>query len=375
MGLRRKVKHSDVRFVIILCLQMGFMGHIYHAGYTHGLQKSNDFPCNSGHGQAASLLYPNAEQTDMMLGQKNSSKVEKSTRLWGWEFLREQASTWPSRYRNATSHISDAYRLNTSRFGHARAIGFMIQNITEGTYGKYLLIKRTIHTAGSVNHDAKMNSTKQTLTIGQQEGHAMLIAAFKERMRALRTVRDFKASPVIFFRDSHKVHDQCDVGCNEQPGKGFKSSLNQFPGPMRDGLKVDKFTIAQTMESSVNYAEFKIDALRRHRLVDVTSTTSLRSDVPAVYTGWHKYNITEELDFKTTSRKNAAVAFVSNCNAQFRMDVMQSLRDHGIPVHNYGRCEPRYSSDSANTQVGCDTVLMMPPYHKLGHNHTCKLGP
>ena len=231
---------------------------------------------------------------------------------------------------------------NYTRFGVVIAIclhlGFMGQVYHAG------YIEGQAYPVGCIQelkNDSKITAANRATAADEK----LLLSAFANRT----TRRDFRKQPVILFRSQNRVHGSCDIPCQEQESSGYVPSLAYLPSSSRTGLMIDKFTIAQTMESASNYHGFDIASLRQNPNVDVTSTTSLRSDVPAVYGAWHMFNITEDPDLYTAQRQDAAVAFVSNCQSQFRMDVMKLLRELGIPVHNYGACQQTHREEPASS--------------------------
>jgi hypothetical protein len=65
---------------------------------------------------------------------------------------------------------------------------------------------------------------------------------------------------------------------------------------------------AQTMESATNNPQFALSNLQ----VDVSSTTSLWSNVPAVYGAWHMFTITEELFLDEGKSQRQDAEFLSS---------------------------------------------------------------
>lgn len=157
---------------------------------------------------------------------------------------------------------------------------------------------------------------------------AVLVEAFAARNQALDSIRDFRKEPVRFYRpDGINMTRECDVPCEEIRREAATSVLY-----------VEKYAVARTLESGINYPPFQYETLRRNKAVDIISTFSLRGMVPSVYGSWRLFNITEQLYLTELYRENAAVAFVSNCDMKFRNDAMAKLRELGVSVENYGGC-------------------------------------
>jgi hypothetical protein len=172
--------------------------------------------------------------------------------------------------------------------------------------------------------------------VATADKHAdVLVKAFTARNKALDAIRDFRKEPVRFYRpdgiNMARTRD-CDVPCEEIR----REAATRYGG--KPVLYVEKYTIARTLESGINYPPFQYETLRRNKAVDIISTFSLRGMVPSVYGSWRLFNITEQIYLKELHRENAAVAFVSNCNMKFRIDAMAKLRELGVPVDNYGKC-------------------------------------
>jgi hypothetical protein len=343
-GLRNYVQFT---MIILLCLQMAFVGQVYHAGYRDG---KNDCRvgrlCKSNPASCMEAALRDSELWDEKNTSLKSSWELKSKKSFLW-YLSDALPPHTSLPTWRLSNSSGVMKMSAAMKFFARGMNSTAENKNNTNADTHF----------SVDSDYPSSSEGDIAPVHRHR--TILLDAFTRRNEALEAIRDFHKSPIIFSRNEARTHDQCDVGCREEPAQTQVSGLTHLPSSQRDGLKADRFTIAQTMESASNYPAFHLDSLKNNGDVDITSTTSLRSDVPAVYGGWHLFNMTEELDIHTTKRENAAVAFVSNCGSQFRIDAMSLLRENGVPVHNYGSCQRTHEeTTNPNTQVNFSFVCV-----------------
>eukprot|EP00271_Cylindrocystis_brebissonii_P008743 TRINITY_DN23230_c0_g1_i1.p1 TRINITY_DN23230_c0_g1~~TRINITY_DN23230_c0_g1_i1.p1 ORF type:complete len:709 (-),score=139.74 TRINITY_DN23230_c0_g1_i1:229-2355(-) len=169
--------------------------------------------------------------------------------------------------------------------------------------------------------------------------------AWLETSDAVHHARDFQMSPVLVRESSNQVWD-CNVSCHFVSDRGLvDASFGQGGVGM---------TVLRSMEPRAYYAINDPVAAKRAGF-QVVMTVHLDSDVPVGYFSWEEYDIMKPIPPKDAGPA-AAVAFISNCNAQnFRLDAVDALMK-SFGVDSYGRC----ATNMPHAQDKLKTIMRYP---------------